>query len=301
MSTGVTRPLNPRRIGVMAMHTFTQLVRMKVFYFLGIFGLILIGVQMLRLPTHHGPESQGLDLLFSIKSAAISGMTIFAYVIAVVATGILLPKDVEERTLYTILAKPVPRLDYLLGKLFGVCLLIFVSLLIMDLLMTGVITYRTNELIANRIAYAEVMGHSKQHLESDLTELKILGPTWNLQGAIWVIFLRSVVIASVALLLSTFSTSTLFTAIVGFIVVFLGIFQADAREFYFNANSLLGRLGSGAMSVVLPDLQLYNVTDAIIQGRVIQFTGLLKLTGITAFYFLLYTFCSWLVFARKEF
>ena len=34
------RPLNPRRIGVIAMHTFTQLVRMKVFYFLGIFALI---------------------------------------------------------------------------------------------------------------------------------------------------------------------------------------------------------------------------------------------------------------------
>ena len=60
------------------------------------------------------------------------------------ATALLLPKDVEDRTLYTILAKPVPRFDYLAGKLLGVLLLVFVSLALMDVLMTAVLQIRTS-------------------------------------------------------------------------------------------------------------------------------------------------------------
>ncbi|MGB1130739.1 MAG: hypothetical protein ACPG4K_11865, partial [Haloferula sp.] len=101
--------------------------------------------------------------------------------------------------------------------------------------------------------------------------------------------------------LSTFSTSTLFTAIVGFLVLFVGFFQADAREYYFNGTGLLGRLGSATMSIVLPDLQLYNVIDAVIEGKLLTAASLLKVAAVTLFYFVLYTFASWLIFARKEF
>jgi len=41
-------------------------------------------------------------------------------VYSIAATALLLPRDVEDRTLYTILSKPVPRIEYLLGRLVGV-------------------------------------------------------------------------------------------------------------------------------------------------------------------------------------
>ena len=62
------------------------------------------------------PEHQ-LKLL---KDVAFGALQLFAVVIAISATAVLLPRDVEDRTLYTILAKPVPRADYLVGKLLGV-------------------------------------------------------------------------------------------------------------------------------------------------------------------------------------
>ena len=126
------RPLNPRRIGVIAMHTFTQLVRMKVFYFLGIFALILVASNLLKIETITRPNLEGMEMLRSIRSSSLAVMTIFSIVFGVSATALLLPKDIEDRTLYTILAKPVPRLDYLVGKLAGVLLLLFVSLLVME-------------------------------------------------------------------------------------------------------------------------------------------------------------------------
>lgn len=295
------RPLNPRRIGVLAYHTFTQLVRMKVFYFLALFAVIVIGANFLELPTHAAPESSGVELLFTIKNTSIGCMSLFSIVIAVVATGLLLPKDVEDRTLYTILAKPVPRLDYLLGKFFGVAALIFVSLLAMDLLMTGVLHLRTGSVMEQQRAAGEAFGYTPDLIDSQLAETRALGPTWNLQAAVFVVFLRSLVIVCVALLLSTFSTSTLFTAIVGFLVVFIGFFQADAREAYFQGTGMLGRVGSAVMTTILPDLQLYNLIDSIIEGKVLGALDLLKVTGVTFFYFLVYTFASWLIFARKEF
>lgn len=296
-----TRPLNPRRITVLAVNTFTQLMRMKVVYFLGIFVVIAIAANFLDLPTHAAPESAGVGVLYAIKNTCIGLMSMFSLVLAVVATGLLLPKDAEDRTLYTILAKPVPRLDYLLGKLFGISALIFLSLVVMDLLMTGILTYRTNQVVETQQQMAAALGYSPEMTARLEMETRALGPTWNLQGAVLVVFMRAVVMASVALLLSTFSTSTLFTAIVGFLVLFVGFFQADAREYYFSGTGLLGRLGSAGMSIVLPDLQLYNVIDAVIEGKLLTAASLLKVAAVTLFYFVLYTFASWLIFARKEF
>ena len=63
-----------------------------------------------------------------LKDVSLGAMSIFTWLLAVLATAMLLPKDIEDRTLYTILAKPVPRFEYLLGKLLGVLALLFVAL-----------------------------------------------------------------------------------------------------------------------------------------------------------------------------
>lgn len=295
------RPLSPRRVGVLAFHTFTQLVRMKVFYFLAVFAGVVIGANSLELPTHAAPEAAGVELLYTIKNTSIGCMSLFSIVLGIVATGLLLPKDVEDRTLYTILAKPVPRLDYLLGKFFGVAGLILVSLAAMDGLMTGILQLRLGGVLAEQQATAAAIGYPPEVIEAQLAETRALGPTWSLQGAVLVVFLRSLVVIAVALLLSTFSTSTLFTAVVGFLVVFIGFFQADAREAYFQGTGVLGQIGSAAVTIALPDLQLYNLIDAVIEGQPLGLSALLKLTGVTAFYCLVYGFASWLIFARKEF
>ncbi|MGE9270192.1 MAG: ABC transporter permease subunit [Verrucomicrobiales bacterium] len=302
MNTSRTnRPLNPRRIFVLGVNTFTQLVRMKVFYFLGLFSIIAIAANFLDQPTNTTPETAGIGLLYAIKNTSIGLMSMFSLVLAIVATGLLLPKDAEDRTLYTILAKPVPRLDYLLGKLLGVLSLILISLLVMDVLMTGLLTFRTEQVVAQQHMMAEQLGYSAEMTRSMEQETRALGPTWNLQRALLLVFLRAAVMAAVALLLSTFSTSTLFTAIVGFLVLFLGFFVADAREFYFAGSGLFDKIGSACMSIALPDLQLFNAVDAVIEGTMLSVSSLAKITAVATFYITLYVFASWMIFARKEF
>jgi hypothetical protein len=290
---------------VIASHTFTQLVRMKVFYFLLVFAVIAIASNFFDMPQHAGPEAVGANVLRSIKSWSLGAMTLFSVVLAIVATALLLPKDVEDRTLYTILAKPVPRLDYLAGKLLGVLALVFVSLLAMDLLMTGILHIRTQIVLDQQMALATAMGYTAEARESLRAETLAQGANWSLQGAVFAVFLRSAVIAAVALLVSTFSTSTLFTAVISFLVYFIGHFQADLRAAYLaggaDGEGWVARGISMLMSLILPDFQVFNVIDAVIEGQLIPLAIMVKLAAVGVFYVVFYTLCSWLVFADKEF
>ncbi len=293
------------RVLTIAFHTFTQLVRMKVFYFMGIFAVIVIGSNFFDLPQHSGPESAGVHAIRLIKSWSTGPMTLFSVVLAVVATALLIPKDIEDRTLYTILAKPVPRFDYLAGKLLGVIFLLFVSLAIMDLLMMGLLQFRISMLIQHQAEMAQAMGWSAREIEALREETQAIGVSWSLHGAVLAIFLKASVMAAVALLVSTFSTSTLFTAVVGFLLFFVGHFQADAREIYMHS----GELGQGGFAkwlsmifaVIVPDLQLFNVVDAITEGKVMPLVLMGKLTLVALYYVVFYTLASWFIFSDKEF
>ncbi len=293
------------RIWVIARHAFTQLVRMKVFYFLAVFAVIAIASNFFDLPQHEGPESVGVNVLRSIKSWSLGTMTLFSVVLSIVATALLLPKDVEDRTLYTILAKPVPRIDYLAGKLLGVLLLVFVSLALMDVLMTAVLQIRTSMVLEQQLEMARVMSWPQDAIESLRVETLAQGPSWSLQGAVFAVFLRASIMASLALLISTFSTSTLFTTIISFLIYFIGHFQADARDVYLQAGQagegVFARLASLAFSLVLPDFQNFNVIDAVIEGQAMPLLILGKLTLIGLYYALFFTIASWFIFAEKEF
>lgn len=303
--TRTARASHAGRIVVIATHTFTQLVRMKVFYFLAIFAMIAIASNFFNLPQHEGPEAVGAGVLQSIKSWSLGAMTLFSVVLCVVATALLLPKDVEDRTLYTILAKPVPRIDYLAGKLLGVLLLVLVSLALMDLLMTAALQVRTSMVIAEQREIAQALGWPQAEIDSMVAETMANGPGWPLQGAVFAVFLRASIMASIALLVSTFSTSTLFTTVVGFLIYFIGHFQADAREVYLHAGQdgegMLARAAATLFSLVFPDFQLFNVIDAVIEGQAMPLIALGKLTLVALYYALFYTFASWFVFSDKEF
>jgi hypothetical protein len=294
------------RIAVIAFHAFTQLVRMKVFYFLAFFALILIASNFFNLPQHEGPETAGLDILRAIKSWSLGAMTLFSVVLSIVSTALLLPKDVEDRTLYTILAKPVPRLDYLAGKLLGVLLLIFVSLAIMDALMTGILQIRTNMVLADQMGFAKANNWTPEEIILLKKDILDLGPSASLQGAVFAVFLKATIIASLALLISTFSTSTLFTTIIAFLIYFIGHFQASARDAFLSqqagmSDSIFAKIVTLLVALVFPDFELFNVIDAVIQGAILPLAILGKLVLIAILYAVFYILASWLIFAKKEF
>ena len=130
-----------RRITAITAVTWTELVRLKVFYFLIIFALLVIGNSFFLARFSFEEEFQML------KDIALGAMSVFSSLLAILATATLLPKDIEDRTIYTVLAKPVSRTEYLLGKLSGVFLLLALAVLLMGAVFAAVLLLRTQTLL----------------------------------------------------------------------------------------------------------------------------------------------------------
>jgi hypothetical protein len=149
------------------------------------------------------------------------------------------------------------------------------------------------------------MGYTPDAIASLRGETLANGPNASLQGAVFAVFLRASIMASLALLISTFSSSTLFTTIVSFLIYFIGHFQADARDVYLSGGQagegVFARIASLLMSLVLPDFQLFNVIDAVIEGQTLPLLALGKLTLVGLYYAVFFTIASWFIFSDKEF
>jgi ABC-2 family transporter protein len=284
------------RIWTLAMSTVTQLVRMKIVAFLVVFCLVVVAAAF-AFPVMN-PEQQ-LKLL---KDVSFGALQLFAIIIAIVATALLLPRDVEDRTLYTILAKPVPRLNYLLGKLLGVLVVIGVGLVVMDAIFSIVLWFRQEMVLAEALAELQRDQRSTPDAVAGVTaNVMQQGLTWNLHWGVWAVFLKASVLATLALLISSFASSTLFTIVCTFCFAILGHGQDLLRSYLFQGGlTFFERFLSSLLSIACPDLGLFDVVETIIAGHRILGSEALTMTGIAALYVAGYTFITYLIFMEKE-
>ena len=300
---------SPRRAGIIALSTVTQLVRMKVFYFLAPIALLFVGLQFFDVFWYEGPEaSQPQQELMMHKNLCLGTMMLFSSLFAIVSTALLIPGDIEDRTLYTILCKPVPRLDYLVGKLLGVISVIFVAMLAMDILMVVTLHYRTQAVSAELGEYLGAIGWGEEEVRQGQAEVASHGPSLILQYGVLAHFFKASIIAAVALLISTFSTSTLFTIASSVMIWTIGAVQSLAREGLFTKGEygvepgMVDRILGTIISLVFPDFQLFeSVSDGAARAMEIGMFDMLHLGGLTSFYIAIYTVLSWFVFSDKEF
>ncbi|MBT8043319.1 MAG: ABC transporter permease [Verrucomicrobiae bacterium] len=296
---------SPGRILVIAGHTFTQLVRMKVFYFLAVFALLMLAMSYFEGPWSRAAEDSAEQVLIDIKGWATGAMLIFSTIIAIASTALLIPKDLEDRTLYTILSKPVPRLDYLLGKLFGVFALIAISLLLMDVMLSVILHLRTDDLLSQEMEIAKSLNWPPEYVASRREDIMNQGVTWGLQAGIGALLMKACIMASIALLISTFSSSTLFTIVISVVIFCIGHFTADARNYWLhtqakNASQEL-KFFSQAIALIFPDFQLYNINDAANKGKAVSPELFGYLVKLTFFYTGIYSLLAWFTFRKKEF
>ena len=260
-----------------------------------------------------------------VKNMSFGAMEIFSLLFGISATALLIPKDVEDRTLYTILSKPVPRIDYLFGKLLGVLLIIAVATIVMDILLCLVVYVRSEglemigfeglipeELAAHKEAFTKnAIGAFSEadylrERDAKLVELKALGLNYNMQIGVLAVYLKTVIIASVAMLLSTFSTSTLFTIIMTVIIWAVGMFQNEAKQAVTTMSEFQGSYAAVVkygIAVIFPDLHLFSITDSATQASAKPIAGkhIASMLLLTFMYTGIYSVLSWFVFRKKEF
>jgi len=282
------------RLFAITTNTLTELTRLKVFYVLLVFALLLIGSSIFMAQFSFQQEFQIL------KDVSLGAMSIFTSLLAIVAAARLIPQDIEDRTIYTILAKPVPRLEYLLGKIAGVLLLLAISTLVMSTVFLAVLYAREQSVI--QVTLRQMSGAPREQVEDALRSIRASALNIDLFPGIIIIYLKACLLAALTLFVSTFATTNIFTIVVMAFIYFIGHLQATAREYWLHEHSSgwVTRVLLAIVALLFPDLQAFNLVDDIVAGAAISIGLFLKTAVLGIFYTTIYTLLAAFVFYGKE-
>ena len=235
-----------------------------------------------------------------MKDISLGAMSIFSSLLAIVATARLIPQDVDDRTIYTILAKAVPRFEYLLGKLLGVLLLLAISVVLMSALFIVVLYVREQTVVSETLR--QMSRAPREQMDNALNAVRAAGLNIDILAGVAVIYLKACLLAALTLFVSTFATTNIFTVVVMVFVYFIGHLQSTAREYWLEQQTTgwLTRAFLALVALIFPDLQAFNLVDEIVAGVAIPLALLAKTALLGIFYTGIYTLAATFVFYGKE-
>jgi len=216
------------RILHIASNTFREAVRDRVLYNLIAFALLMSGAAILV-----GQISIGIEHLV-VVNLGLTAVSLFGVVIAIFIGIGLVSKEIDKRTLYTVLSRPVRRWEFIVGKFLGLAGTLVVNTFFMAL---GV--------------FASLLYVSQRFHASD---------GWVLV-ALYFIILQFLIITALALLFSSFS-SPLLSAVFAFALFVIGTFAEDLRGFAGITHGLTRWLATGAAYLV-PNFSALNVISSV--------------------------------------
>jgi ABC-type transport system involved in multi-copper enzyme maturation permease subunit len=260
-----------------AVNVFRESVRDKVLYNLVAFAMLLMGASYLL-----GQLTVGQDLKI-IKDLGLAATLLFGLFIAVFIGIGLVSKEVERRSIYTLLSKPIRRQQFLLGKYCGLLLTLAVNIAAMTAAFYAVLT---------------LVMWTQPPAAKAIWEAPALDPA--LLKAVLLIYAELAIITACALFFSSFSTPMLSAAFtVGLFVI--GQFNADLRHFDNVVSSRPAAWLARTLYYVLPNLAPFDIKAAVVHGLPVE-TGYLLLTlGYAAVYIAALLVVTTMIFARRDF
>jgi ABC-type transport system involved in multi-copper enzyme maturation permease subunit len=252
------------KIRAIALNTFKEAIRDRILFLLLFFAAVcIIFSRVLALLTVG-------DRVKIITDVGLASISLFGALMAILMGTGLVYKEIDKRTIYTLLSKPIHRYQFLLGKYFGLILTLFVMLVLMTLIFLVLI-----------------------YLHSFRIE-------WPLFVAILFIFFELCLITAVAMLFSCFSTPILSTL---FSLSFYLIGHVS-----WGLETLIKKIQSGTAKTLaqilytfLPDLENFNFKTEIVHNLSIPPEVLLYSTLYGLFYTVFILALAMLVFRRRDF
>lgn len=237
-------PFSPRRVWLIAQNTLREAARQRLFNVIVFLALgLVLGARWFRDFNFGAPE------LKFLADCGLGAMAFFGAALTIAATAQLFFSEIENRTALTLLAKPVWRTEFIVGKFLGVVVLMAVFCAVLTLLLMAVLWRREVELIAeNPEAFAGQPALS-------------LGAV-GLAGLLH--WLKLVVLAGFVLLVASFAQTQLFTMVMGFFVLVICHLQYLAQDSYTRAGSVAGQVLSAAIAAVFPNFQVFALADTFV-------------------------------------
>lgn len=252
------------KVGAIVLNTFKEAVRDRILYVLLIFALVMLIGSTILVTLSVGGEAKIL------KDLGLACISLFGTLIATFLGIGLISKEIEKRTVYTVLSKPIHRYQFILGKYLGLVLTLLVNVSAMTLSLIGLV-YLWEGMSSPGLLFAMVF-----------------------------IFLELLLITASALLFSTFSSPTL-SAIFTLCLFVVGHLSADLRLFATRFGGTITKFSAETLYYLLPNLSRLNFKDQAVHG--VEIDG--SIATLSFLYAVLYIamliLAAMAVFRRRDF
>ncbi len=252
------------KVVTIALNTFRESIRDKVLYGLVLFSIIFIGASQILKPLTIGEEIK------ITKDIGLASISFFGLLIAVFIGTRLLYEEIEKKTIYTIISKPVKRWQFILGKYIGLLWVIATVVVIMTLWVFIVLFVTTGTF--------------------DITLL--LG--------IFYIFLQLMVVTAIALFFSTFTTPIM-SGLITFMLYFTGHLTRDILVVAELSKSKIVTVISHIIYFILPNLSNFNIKGEIVHNVPIARSFLFFSLSYGLIYIIFLLLLSIIIFQRRDF
>ena len=267
----------PRTIATVAVSVFRESVRDKVLYNLVAFAVLLMAASYLI-----GQLTAGQDIKI-IKDLGLAAIATFGLMIAVFIGIGLVWKEVERRSIYSLLSKPLSRGEFILGKYCGLGLTLAVNMAVMVVAWYAVLAYMG----------ASVSAEVRASWGAPATDLGML-------RAVGLILVELMLVTAIALFFSTFSSPFLSAGMtLGLWVI--GHFNADLKNFESVVDSRAAAWLAHGLYYVLPNFSAFDIKQQVVYAQPIP-AGYLATTALYGgVYIALLLVASVAVFSRRDF
>ncbi len=266
-----------RTIARVAVSVFRESVRNKVLYSLVCFAVLLISTAYLI-----GQLTAGQDIKI-IKDLGLAAISIFGLLIAVFLGITLVWKEIEQRSIYSMLAKPLSRSEFVLGKYAGLALTLVVNVGLMGLAYYAMLAYMATTFPPEARAAWPAPA-------VDPALMKALG----------LILVELLLVTAVALFFSTFSSPFL-SAVLTLAIWVIGTFDADLRNFESVVASPSAAALARGLYYLIPNFGAFDVKLQVVHGLPVSWDYVVTTAAYGAVYVVLLLTGAVAIFSRRDF
>ena len=267
------------RIGLIAWHVFKESVRDRVLYATVAFALFLVFASIAI-----GQITAGQDLKI-IKDLGLATIEVAGVLMAVFIGVGLVAREIERRSIFGLLSKPVPRWEFVAGKFAGLVLTLAVNIWAMAAALFVALAWQQWAAPAEaRMAW----------------EAPALDPRLLVQVLLFTAELA--LLTAIALFFSTFSSSALLSAVFTLALFVVGLSSEELRNFNAIVDApAFGWLVTG-IGWIVPAFSAFDIKSAVVHGLPFGGAGFVTITlAYAAVYIATVLGAAMVVFSRREF
>lgn len=271
--------MNLRRVGLVAWHVFKESVRDRMLYAIGAFALLLVAAAILIAQITAGQDVKILkDLGLAVIEVAGILMTI------VVGVG-LVSREIERRSIFALLAKPLPRHEFILGKYVGLVSTVMVNVLGMGAALYLLLAY----------AYTQIPAENQAVLDAPIVDVRLL-------LVLLMIGAELALLTAISLFFSTFSSSGLLSIVFTVGLFLTGLFSAELRNFgdIVDVSPVVAWVVQ-TVGWIVPAFSAFDIKAQVVHGLALPDWFVLTTLAYAAVYVSAILIASMVIFSRREF